>query len=112
MLNLPSSALCAAFATGARLYYNPLVSVTSISQPAANPAKRGGFFRTFWRALRQLFHETTGALFALLALAAVNSGVRAWENGVAKWIVALPVGYAMAMVYFSFTSFRSARRVR
>jgi hypothetical protein len=65
-----------------------------------------------WRALRQLFHETTGSLFAMLAVAAISSAVRAWENGATKWILALPIGYALAMAYFSFTSFRSARRVR
>jgi hypothetical protein len=61
--------------------------------------------------MRQLFHETTGAIFAVLAVAAVSSAVRAWENGAAKWIAALPLAYAMLMVYFSVTSFRSARRV-
>jgi hypothetical protein len=61
--------------------------------------------------MRQLFHEITGAVFAVLAVAAVSSAVRAWENGTAKWIAALPLAYAMLMVYFSVTSFRSARRV-
>ncbi|HLW98708.1 MAG TPA: hypothetical protein VKR82_08690 [Candidatus Acidoferrales bacterium] len=106
-----------AVASNRRLYYNSLVSVASISrqspaQSARQPARPRGFFRTLWRAIRQLFHETTGALFAILAVGAISSAVRAWENGTAKWIVALPLAYAMWMGYFSVTSFRSARRVQ
>ena len=65
-----------------------------------------------WRALRQLFHEFTGAMFAMLALAAANSAVRAWRGGAEKWIVALPLAYALVMIYFSVTSFLYARRVK
>jgi fermentation-respiration switch protein FrsA (DUF1100 family) len=88
------------------------VSATSISRPSAGPAKRGGFFRTLWRALRQLFHETAGVVFALLAFGAASSAFRAWQNGAARWIVAVPVAYALLMVYFSVTSFLSARRIQ
>jgi hypothetical protein len=83
-----------------------------MQRPAAHPAKRGGFFRALWRALRQLFHETTGAMFGILAFGAVTSAVRAWEHGATKWIVALPIVYALLMVYFSVTSFRSAKRIQ
>jgi hypothetical protein len=71
-----------------------------------------GFFKTLWRALRQFFHEVTGAVFAVFALAAVTSAVRSWQAGVARWLIALPLAYAAMMAFFSVTSFRSARRVR
>ena len=51
-------------------------------------------------------------MFALLAFGAVSSAFRAWQHGATKWIIALPLVYAMMMVYFSVTSFRSARRIR
>jgi uncharacterized membrane protein YoaK (UPF0700 family) len=50
-------------------------------------------------------------MFALFAFGAVSSAVRAWQHGATIWIVALPLAYAMLMVYFSVTSFRSARRI-
>jgi len=50
-------------------------------------------------------------MFAILAFAALSSAFRAWQNGVARWLVALPIAYAIMMIYFSVTSFRSARRV-
>jgi hypothetical protein len=53
----------------------------------------------------------TGAMFAILALAALNSALRAWRNGAENWVVALPVAYALMMIYFSVTSFRFAKRV-
>jgi predicted Co/Zn/Cd cation transporter (cation efflux family) len=53
----------------------------------------------------------TGAMFALLALAALNSALRAWRNGAENWIVALPIAYALVMAYFAVTSFRFAKRV-
>jgi hypothetical protein len=64
-----------------------------------------------WRLLRQLFHETTGALFAAMALACVNSSVRAWRAGESRWVVWLPVAYAAMMAYFAVTSFMRARKV-
>jgi hypothetical protein len=53
----------------------------------------------------------TGAMFALLALAALNSALRAWRNGAEHWIVALPIAYALVLTYFAITSFRFAKRV-
>jgi hypothetical protein len=70
-----------------------------------------GFFGRLWRALRQLFHEMTGTMFALLALVTLSSVFRAWQHGVTRWVIAVPVAYALLMIYFSVTSFRSARRV-
>jgi predicted Co/Zn/Cd cation transporter (cation efflux family) len=88
------------------------MSFATTSQPSRMHSRRPrGFFRTAWRALKQLFHEMTGAMFALLALAALNSALRAWRNGSENWIVALPIAYALVMTYFAVTSFRFAKRV-
>jgi hypothetical protein len=94
------------------VYYNRCVSIASLSGSRSSTALAPkGFFGRLWRALRQLFHETTGAMFAILAFAALSSAFRAWQNGVARWILALPIAYAIMLIYFSVTSFRSARRV-
>jgi hypothetical protein len=77
--------------------------------PAA-PAERSGFAR-FWLALRQLFHELVGGVFAVLALAWVQSAIRAWSRDGARWLVATAFLVAAVMAVFSFTSFRRARRV-
>lgn len=75
---------------------------------------RGGtaMFRAFWKLARQLFHEATGTLFAFFAL---YSGVAAWKQSHqpgGQWIAAFALGYALIMVWFSVSSFRSAGRVR
>lgn len=90
------------------LYYNLTVG-TNIATAAGAPR---GFFRVLRRALRQLFHETTGAIFGVFALAAASSAVRSWRSGAPRWIVALPLAYAAMMIFFSVTSFRMARRIR
>ena len=77
--------------------------------PAA-PAQRSGFGR-FWLALRQLFHELVGAVFAVLALAWAQSAIRAWTRDGARWLVATAFVVAAVMAVFSFTSFRRARRL-
>jgi len=88
------------------------VSAASVSgsRSSRNLAPKG-FFGRLWRALRQLFHEMTGAMFALLALVTLSSAFRAWQHGVTRWIIAVPIAYALLMLYFSVTSFRNARRV-
>ncbi len=94
------------------MYYNSCVSVASVSGPqSSGAAAPKGFFGRLWRALKQLFHEMTGTVFAILALVMLSSTIRTWQAGGTHWILALPVAYAMLMVYFSVTSFRSARRV-
>jgi hypothetical protein len=95
------------------------VSATTISpeqtqgqdqqKPQAKP--RQGVLRTMWRLLRQLFHETMGALFAAMGLAWTSSAVRAWRAGEPRWIVVLPVLYAGLMGYFAVTSFLKSRKV-
>jgi hypothetical protein len=68
--------------------------------------------RVLWRAARELFHEVTGAVFFILALAAVQSAWRAWNRGAAGWLVGIGVGYALLMIFFGVLSFRDSRRVR
>jgi hypothetical protein len=74
-------------------------------------AAGGGGFRRFWRALRQLFHELVGAVFAVLALAWVQSAIRAWTRDVAHWLVGIAFGVAGLMALFSWTSFRRSREL-
>jgi multisubunit Na+/H+ antiporter MnhB subunit len=70
-----------------------------------------GGFRRLWRALRQLFHEAVGAVFALLALGWLNAAFRVWTRDGARWLIGLAVGVALLFVLFSATSFRRARRL-
>ena len=72
--------------------------------------KRG--FRRFWFALKQLFHELIGAIFAVFALFWLQSAFRAWGSDVAHWLVGVAIFLAALMALFSFTSFRRARQVR
>jgi hypothetical protein len=71
-----------------------------------------GFFRTLWRATRELFHEVTGTLFFLIALSAVQSCWRAWHRGAGYWLTGMSAGYALLMIFFGVLSFRDSRRVR
>jgi hypothetical protein len=68
--------------------------------------------RVVWRAIRQLFHETTGAIFALFALYGGIAAWRQWHTRPAAWLLGFTIVYAVTMVCFAFTSFRRARRVR
>jgi hypothetical protein len=77
-----------------------------------NAEERPGGFRRFWRALRELFHEMVGAVFAILALAWLNMALRAYLRDVARWLILTAVGVAALMVIFSWTSFRRSQRVR
>jgi len=78
---------------------------------AAEAQARGGGFGRFWRTLRQLFHELVGAVFLVLALAWLQSAIRAWTRDVAHWLVAIAFGISVAMAVFSWTSFRRARQL-
>jgi ABC-type Fe3+ transport system permease subunit len=75
-------------------------------QPAAN----GGFARV-WRTLKQLFHEMVAGVFALLALAWLQSAIRAWTRDVAHWLVFLAFGVAVLLGVFAWTSFRRSRQI-
>ena len=68
--------------------------------------------RVLWRAARELFHEVTGAVFFVLALAALQAAWRAWHNGGGRWLVGMTTGYALLMIFFGVLSFRDSRRVR
>ena len=68
--------------------------------------------RLLWRVARQLFHETTGALFGIFAAWAGYAAWKQWRRGPALWIMGLAIAYAVTMAVFAVTSFRRARRVR
>ena len=79
--------------------------------PGAEISPRPGSFRRLWRTLKQLFHEVTGAVFAVLALAWLNAALRAWTRDVARWLIAMAVGVAAIFVFFAVTSFVRARKL-
>lgn len=68
-------------------------------------------FRRLWRVLKQLFHEVTGAAFALLAFGWLNSAFRAWTRDVAHWLIAVSIVVGGLFVVFSISSFRRARQL-
>ena len=65
-----------------------------------------------WRAARELFHETVGALFLLFAALGAASAWREWRRGSAEWLIALGIVFALLMGAFAAASFRSAWRLR
>jgi hypothetical protein len=69
-------------------------------------------FRAIWRATRQLFHEATGALFAMFAVYGAIAAWREWHSRPTAWLVGFALVYAAAMLIFAFTSFRRSRRIR
>lgn len=77
---------------------------------APSTAASGGF-RRFWRTLRQIFHEVVGGVFAVLALAWANAALRSWTHDTARWLVGVAMVTAALMGFFSWTSFRRARRL-
>ena len=74
------------------------------------PQRRG--FRRFWLALKQLFHEVIGAIFAVLALFWVQNALRAWSRDGARWLIGAAALLSLVMAIFSYTSFRTAKRVQ
>jgi cell division protein FtsW (lipid II flippase) len=82
----------------------------STPSQAVEISSQGGF-RRFWRAIKQLFYEVIGAIFAILALAWVNSALRAWMRDAAYWLIALVLCVAALFVFFSISSFRRARKL-
>jgi hypothetical protein len=87
--------------------------MTLVSGAPANAQTnaKGGFAR-FWLTLRQLFHEIVGGVFAVLALAWLQSAIRAWTRDVSHWLVAAAIAVTALMAVFSWTSFRRARQLR
>ncbi len=84
--------------------------MSTAASAATAPQQRGGF-RRLWRVLRQLFHEITGAVFAVLALGWLNAALRAWTRDVARWLVGVAVAMALLFVFFAITSFGRARKL-
>jgi hypothetical protein len=81
-----------------------------MSSAASVPSRSGGFHR-FWTALKALFHEVTGAIFGVLALAWLNAAFRAWTRDVAHWLIGIAVAVALLFLFFAVTSFRRAWRM-
>jgi hypothetical protein len=81
------------------------------AQPSSS-GQRVGFFRVLWRALRQLFHETTGAMFLLLGVSWAAAAFRQWMSKSAPWLWLVCGSFALMFAILGLTSFRSARRVR
>ena len=71
-----------------------------------------GFFGTLWRVVRQVFHESTGAIFLILALFWTFAAVRQWRQGTETWARAALGGFALVFAGFGLSSFLAARRVR
>lgn len=68
--------------------------------------------RAWWRVARQLFHEATGALFAVFAAYGAFVVWKEWNHRPALWILGFVLIYAAMMLIFSVLSFLRARRVR
>jgi multisubunit Na+/H+ antiporter MnhB subunit len=83
----------------------------SMAASAAAASQQQAGFRRLWRVLRQLFHEATGAVFAVLALGWLNAALRAWTRDVARWLIGIAVVVALLFLFFSVTSFRKARKL-
>ena len=84
--------------------------MSTVATAAPAPRQRGGFQR-LWRVFRQLFHEVTGAIFAVLALGWLNAAFRAWTRDAAVWLMAIAVAVALLFVFFAVTSFRRASKL-
>jgi hypothetical protein len=80
-----------------------------VTSPAATP-RQGGFHR-FWRALKQLFFEVAGAMFAFLGILWLNAALRSWTRDVAHWLIATAVAFALLFFFFALSSFRRARKL-
>ena len=78
---------------------------------SSRTAPQEGGFRRLWRVLRQLFHEMTGAVFAVLSLAWLNAAARAWTRDVAQWLIALAICVAGLFAFFAVTQFARSRKI-
>ena len=84
--------------------------MSTVANAATAPQQQGGF-RRFWRTLRQIFHEVTAAVFAVLALAWLNAALRAWNRDTAHWLIAVAIAVAFLFVFFAVTQFRKSRKL-
>ena len=85
--------------------------MTTAAPAAASRQQKQGGFAHFWRTLKQLFHELTGAIFAIFAFAWLNAAFRAWTRDVAHWLIATALVVAALFAFFAVTSFHRARKV-
>jgi hypothetical protein len=84
--------------------------MSTVAGATASTQQQGGF-RRLWRVLNQLFHEVTGAIFAVLALGWLNAALRAWTRDVAHWLIGIAVAVGFLFAFFAITSFRKARKL-
>ncbi len=84
----------------------------SASLPAVLWRSTKTTLRVLWRAARQLFHESTGALFGICAAYGAWAAWRQWKHRVALWLMGFAIVYAVMMTAFAWDAFRRARRVR
>jgi hypothetical protein len=84
--------------------------MSSAATSSAAAPRQGGFHR-FWRALKQLFLEVAGAIFAVLGLTWLNLALRSWTRDLSHWLVAAAVAFALLFFFFAVSSFRRARRL-
>jgi hypothetical protein len=68
--------------------------------------------RVIWRVIRQVFHETTGTLFAVFGAYGLLLAWRQWHARPVFWLTGLAIAYAVMMAAFAFGAFRRARRLR
>ena len=83
----------------------------SAAASASSTSANSTGFRRMWRALKQLFYEVVGALFAVLAFVWLGSAYRAWTRDVAHWLMAVAVAAGLLFAFFAVSSFRRARRL-
>jgi NhaP-type Na+/H+ or K+/H+ antiporter len=79
----------------------------SAAMAPGSPELRG--FKRLWRVTKQIFYETVGAIFAILALGWLSSAFRAWSRDVAPWLIAVTIAVALVFIFFAVSSFRRAR---
>ena len=84
--------------------------MSTVAGSASGPSEARGFGR-LWRVLKQLFHEAVGAVFAVLALAWLNSALRAWTRDLAHWLIGVSIAIGLLFIAFSLSSFRRARQL-
>ncbi len=84
--------------------------MSSVATTPAAASRRAGFQR-FWRALKQLFLEVAGALFAFLGILWLNAALRSWTRDVSYWLIATAVAIAILFFFFALSSFRRARKL-
>jgi len=68
--------------------------------------------RALWRVTRKVFHEATGAMFAVFAIYGGMAVWRQWKTRPIIWLMIFAAAYAIAMATFAYLAFRRARRIR